>query len=216
LDGVDVVCFMINADGWKEEDLHVLNSISDTGLPIILLINKLDRLTSVNELLPLIEESSKQADFAEIIPISALKGSNVEHAVETISGYLPNQPAGFDEDQITDRSFRFLVSELLREQLFRRLGDELPYATAVEITRFEKEGSVFQISADIWVDRPSHKAMVIGKQGAALKQIGAAARRNIESLLDSKVFIELWVKVRTGWSDNARDLHSLGYDEDNF
>lgn len=216
LDGVDVACFMINADGWKEEDLHVLKSISDTNLPIVLLINKLDRLKSVNDLLPLIEESSAKADFAEIIPISALKGSNVDHAVDIIGGYLPNQQAGFDEDQITDRSFRFLVSELLREQLFRRLGDELPYATAVEVTRFEKDGSMFQISADIWVDRPNHKAMVIGKQGATLKQIGASARKNIEELLDNKVFMELWVKVRSGWSDNARDLHALGYDEDNF
>jgi len=216
LDGVDLVCFMINADGFKDDDLHVLNAISDTNLPIVLLINKLDRLKSVNNLLPLIEEASKQAKFAEIIPVSALKGDNVEHAVDVITGYLPNQQAGFDEDQITDRSYRFLVSELLREQLFRRLGDELPYATAVEVTGFEKDGELFRIGADIWVDRPNHKAMVIGKQGETLKQIGASARVNIEKLLDSKVFIELWVKVRSGWSDNARDLHALGYDEDNF
>jgi len=126
---------------------------------------------------------------------------------------LPVAPPGFDEDQITDRSFRFLVSELVREQLFRRLGDELPYATAVEITQFEMHDDKAQIGADIWVEKDSHKAMVIGKKGEALKQIGIGARRGCENLLEKKVFLELFVKVRSGWSDNARDLYSLGYDE---
>ena len=127
---------------------------------------------------------------------------------------MPISPAGFDDDEITDRSFRFLVSELIREQLFRRLGDELPYATAVEISIFKLEDNVYHIGADIWVEKNSHKAMVIGKKGEALKKIGSAARKSCEELLDKKVFMELWVKVRSGWSDNARDLYSLGYDED--
>ena len=130
-----------------------------------------------------------------------------------IDGHLPNAEAGFEEDQITDRSFRFLVSELVREQLFRRLGDELPYATAVEVTQFEMDDGKAQIGADIWVEKDSHKAMVIGKKGEALKAIGTAARKNCETLLERKVFLELFVKVRSGWSDNARDLYSLGYDE---
>ena len=138
---------------------------------------------------------------------------HVDHLLPVLSKYLPKSPAGFDEDQITDRSFRFLVSELVREQLFRRLGDELPYATAVEVTTFEMDGDKAQIGADIWVEKDSHKAMVIGKKGESLKQIGIGARRGCENLLEKKVFLELFVKVRSGWSDNARDLYSLGYDE---
>ena len=155
-------------------------------------------------------------DFADIIPVSALgrsKHSNIDHLLEVITGYMPEDHAGFDAEQITDRSFRFLVAELIREQLFRRLGDELPYATAVQLSQFEKQGNTHFINADIWVEKASHKAMVIGKGGAALKEIGSAARRNCEDLLEGKVFMELFVKVRSGWADNSRDLFALGYDE---
>lgn len=219
MDGVDVICMMITAQGWREQDLEVLKAVKANSQPVILVINKIDKLKSINDVLPLIAKSSELHDFAEIIPLSALsqgKHANVDHLMEVIKNYLPTAPAGFDEDQITDRSFRFLVAELVREQLFRRLGDELPYATAVELSQFEKSDDVYHISADIWVEKDSHKAMVIGKGGEALKKIGSAARRNCESLLESKVFLELYVKVRSGWSDSARDLHALGYDEDRF
>ena len=216
IDGVDVVCFMISASGWTDGDKHVLKALKEVKLPIILLINKIDKLKSINDALPLIAESSQMADFADIVPICALgrvQGGNVDRLMGVIDGYLPKAEAGFEEDQITDRSFRFLVSELVREQLFRRLGDELPYATAVEVTQFEMDDGKAQIGADIWVEKDSHKAMVIGKKGEALKAIGTAARKNCETLLERKVFLELFVKVRSGWSDNARDLYSLGYDE---
>lgn len=217
IEGVDVVFMMITASGWTEQDKLVLQSLRDTRIPVILVINKMDKLGKSEEVLPLIAESAALFEFAEIVPISATakaSAANIDHLVDVVSGYLPQQGAGFDEDQITDRSFRFLVSELVREQLFRRLGDELPYATAVEISVFKQEEGVFHIGADIWVEKDTHKAMVIGKKGEALKKIGSAARRNCETLLDSKVFLELYVKVRSGWSDNARDLYSLGYDED--
>ena len=221
IDGVDVVCFMIAANGWNEADEHALKALSmavkENKTPVILVINKMDKLSSINALLPLIADSSTRFDFAEIVPVSALgqrKDDGVEHLMKILTEYLPEDAAGFDEDQITDRSFRFLVSELVREQLCRRLGDELPYATAVQITQFEKRGAVQHISADIWVEKDSHKAIVIGKGGESLKQIGTSARRNCEELLDGKVFMELFVKVRSGWADNTRDLSQLGYDED--
>ena len=221
VEGVDVVCLMITANaGWTEADKLVLESLKNISAPLILVINKIDLLTSINDCLPLIAQSNDLHGFTEIIPVTALrnekkknKENNVNHLVDTLEKYLPISPAGFDDDEITDRSFRFLVSELIREQLFRRLGDELPYA-AVEISIFKLEDNVYHIGADIWVEKNSHKAMVIGKKGEALKKIGSAARKSCEELLDKKVFMELWVKVRSGWSDNARDLYSLGYDED--
>lgn len=218
IEGVDIICLMIVASaGWTEPDRAVVRALRETKIPVILLINKIDQLKSVNDVLPLIAESAEVYPFADIVPVSATSQTshaNVEHLVEVLEGYLPIEPAGFDEDQITDRSFRFLVSELVREQLFRRLGDELPYATAVEISEFKLDGDMYQIGADIWVEKNSHKAMVIGKGGEALKKIGTAARRSCETLLEKKVFLNLYVKVRSGWSDNARDLHSLGYDEE--
>ncbi len=219
IEGVDVVCMMITAHGWSEDDklvLKSLKSLESSKTPVILVINKLDQLKSVNEVLPIIEQSNQLFAFSDIVPISALgrgKQDNVTHLLDVLTQYLPNDQAGFDEDQITDRSFRFLVSELVREQLFRRLGDELPYATAVVVTDFQMQASPVQISADIWVEKTSHKSMVIGKGGESLKAIGTAARKNCEELLEHKVYLELFVKVRSGWSDNARDLYSLGYDE---
>lgn len=216
IDGVDVICLMITASGWSEADKLVLQALQNTTTRVVLLINKLDKLKSVNEVLPLMAESSQMYDFADIVPVCAIGkagGDNVEGLLDVLSKYLPEADAGFDEDQITDRSFRFLVSELVREQLFRRLGDELPYATAVEVTEFLIAGDKAQIGADIWVEKDSHKAIVIGKKGESLKNIGIGARKGCEQLLEKPVFLELFVKVRSGWSDNARDLYSLGYDE---
>ena len=224
IEGVDVVCLMIAAQGWTEADYYVLETLRESKMPVILVINKVDKLKSINDVLPLISQSSELYPFADIVPVVALNSrrvadsadygnSNVDRLLEVITSHLPEQGAGFDEDQITDRSFRFLVSELVREQLFRRLGDELPYATAVEISQFDLSQEVAHIGADIWVEKKSHKAMVIGKGGESLKKIASAARKNCETLTDKKVFLEVYVKVRSGWSDNLRDLHSLGYDE---
>lgn len=217
MEGVDVICMMITASGWSDQDKEVLRAAKETELPVILVINKIDRLKSVNDVLPIIASSNDLHEFVDIVPLSALnrgKSSNAEHLLSVIYNHLSEAPAGFESDQVTDRNYRFLVAELVREQLFRRLGDELPYAIAVELGRFEEVDGVFQVSADIWVEKDSHKAMVIGKKGEALKKVGSAARRNCETLLESKVFLELYVKVRSGWSDNARDIYSLGYDED--
>lgn len=218
VEGVDVVCMMIAANsGWTDADKMVLAALKNSSASMILLINKIDLLPSINDCLPLIAESNDLHEFSEIVPISALgkvKQTNVGHLVDVLATHIPVSPPGFDDNEITDRSFRFLVSELIREQLFRRLGDELPYATAVEVSIFKLENDVYNIGADIWVEKDSHKAMVIGKKGEALKKIGSAARKSCETLLEKKVYMELWVKVRSGWSDNARDLYSLGYDED--
>lgn len=217
IEGVDVVCLMITAKGWSDDDRLALQALKNTSLPIILLINKVDTLKEKSKVLPLIAESSALHNFTEIVPICATRGDNVQHLLEQVlPQYLPKQEAGFDESQITDRSFKFLVTELIREQLFRRLGDELPYGMAVELGRYEEIDSVQNISADIWVEKDSHKAMVIGKQGSSLKVIGSNARKGIEQLLEKKVYLELYVKVRSGWSDSVRDLSSLGYDEDHF
>ena len=149
-----------------------------------------------------------------VVPVSALKGDNVEYLLDVITEQLPIERPGFDKDQITDRSMQFLVTELVREQLFRLLGDELPYATAVELQSMQRlEDERMHIAADIWVDRDNHKGIVIGKQGEKLKTIGVGARKQINQLLGEKVHLELFVKVRKGWSDSQRDLSLLGYDE---
>ena len=221
IEGVDAICLMITAAGWSDADKLVLKALRKAmpvgqHMPVILLINKTDKLDSINQVLPLIEQSAEIYPFTEIYPLTLTgKGSEeqVARLIDVIAMHLPEDSAGFDSEQITDRSFRFLVSELIREQLFRRLGDELPYAAAVEISSFENVEGVHRINANIWVEKDSHKAMVIGKHGESLKKIGSAARKNCESLLEGKVFLELWVKVRSGWSNNLRDLYSLGYDE---
>ena len=211
--GVDVVVMMITAGGWRPEDDMPLKVLANQENPVVLVINKVDTLKDKNRLLPLIAESAERLDFREIVPISATRGTNVDALVDVVGALLPEEPAGFDEDQFTDRGARFMVSELVREQLFRQLGEELPYATAVEIQAWEDDGKTIHIGADIWVDKTSHKSIVIGKNGDRLKKIGTRARSQIEAYLERRVFLELWVKVRRGWADNRRDIYQLGYDE---
>ena len=214
IEGVDVVVMMITSRGWCPQDEIPLQILRGQNIPVVLVINKTDSIRDKNQLLPLIAESSERFDFCEIVPLSRQHAAPMfERLVDIVGALLPEEPPGFDKEQYTDRSMRFLVSELVREQLFRQLGEELPYATAVEVQTWEMDGDVLHIGADIWVEKTSHKSMVIGKQGERLKKIGSRARKQIELLLEQKVFLELWVKVRSGWADNRRDIHHLGYDE---
>ncbi len=213
--GVDCVAMVITADGWRAEDKRVLELVREQPAPVILVINKIDRLPSREALLPLIEQSRDKLAFAEIVPVSAANGSNVAELEDTLMRYLPEQEPIYPSDQLTDRSERFLAAEFVREQVFRSVGDEIPYAAAVEIERFQHKGKVLHIDALIYVEKAGQKAVIIGKDGERIKAIGSAARVEMERLFGTKVFLRLWVKVREGWADSERALHGLGYgDED--
>ncbi len=207
---VDVVLFVVEPKKMSEADRKVLSLLSDRQ-PVILVVNKADLMQDKNELLPLIATFSEAFSFAEVVPVSARKGQNLDSLLSAIRGYLPEQPAIYGEDELTDRNERFLAAELLREKVFRLLGDEIPYSVAVEIEKFEQEGNLRRIHAAIIVDKESQKPMLIGKGGEKLKQISTEARQDMERLFDSKVWLETWVKVKGGWADDERALKSLGY-----
>nr|WP_319020493.1 GTPase Era [Alkalilimnicola sp. S0819] len=214
LDDVDVVVFLVEGLQWREEDELVLDRLRRVNVPVILAVNKVDRIADKARLLPHLQALSEKAKFAAVVPVSATRGENLPALEEEIRSRLPltSQPL-FPEDQITDRSNRFLVAELVREQLMRQLGQEIPYATTVEIEAYEESDKLVRIGAVIWVERPGQKAIIIGKQGDRLKQVGQAARLQIEQLLQTRVYLNLWVKLRAGWTDDERALRSLGYDE---
>lgn len=213
LAGVDVLLLMINATGWSPEDELPLELAAAEKVPVILVINKVDRLKDKSALLPLIDESRRRGDFAEIVPVSALRGGNVDALYQAIRGYLPEAPKCFPDEQVTDRGIRFVVTELIREQLFRQLGDELPYVTTVKIESWEEDDERATIHADIWVERDSHKGIIIGEGGGRLKAIGYQARRRMERHLGKQVALELRVRVRKGWRDDGAALEGLGYSE---
>ena len=211
---VDVVVFLVDGIKWTQDDDLVLEKLASVDCPVILAVNKIDLLANRDELLPRLQELSGKYTFEQVIPVSATKGDNVtalESAVETL---LPQAPAMFPEDQVTDRSVRFLAAELVREKLFRKLGRELPYGLTVEIESFKSEPGIAHIHALIWVERMSQKKIVIGKQGRLLKEVGIEARKDIEALIEGKVNLKLWVKVKEGWADDERALRSLGYSHD--
>ncbi|AUN94380.1 GTPase Era [Pseudazoarcus pumilus] len=208
---VDVVFFVIEAGRFTEDDRKVLELLPEDA-KVVLVINKIDRLKDKARLLPFIDEVRSLREFTEIVPLSAERGANVDALVRATVALLPEGPPVFEEDDITDRSERFLASEFLREKLFRLLGDELPYGIAVEIEKFETEGNLRRIFAAVIVDRASHKAMVIGKNGEQLKRISSEARVELEKLFDARVYLEVWVKVKSGWADDERALKSLGYE----
>ena len=214
LDGVDVVCFMVDSDKWSEGDDYVLERLPRGGVPVVLIINKVDELPNKDSLLPLIERLSGRFDFAEVVPVSALKGSNLDALAKVLAGLLPESPFWFEEDQLTDRTLRFMVAEIVREKVVRQLGDEIPHQAAVEIDRWEAGPGLVQITAKILVESKGQKGIVIGKGGERIKKIGIQARQDIEALLDTQVMLELWVAVRSGWSDDDRALRSLGYADD--
>ncbi|MCG8672255.1 MAG: GTPase Era [Pseudomonadales bacterium] len=210
---VDAVLFVVEAGRWSDEDDHVLAQFKATKSPVILVINKIDKLEDKATLLPFIESVSDKFPFKTIVPVSALRGKQLEELEQEIHTCLPESIHFFPEDQITDRSQRFMAAEIIREKIMRQLGQEVPYAMAVEIEQMKQEGKVWHIHALILVERPGQKNIVIGKQGQKLKTIGSDARKDIETMLDSKVMLNLWVKVKGGWSDDERALRSLGYDE---
>jgi GTPase len=211
LSDVDLVLFVIEAGRYDAKDQAVVRLLPKDR-PVILVVNKTDQLKDRNALLPFLAQVSTEHDFAAVVPISATKGRQTDELLAEARKHLPNEGLMFPEDDLTDKSERFLAAEYIREKVFRLLGDELPYATTVEIEKFEIEGSLRRIFAAIVVDRDSHKAIVIGKGGESLKRIASEARKDMERLFDGKVYLEVWVKVKSGWNDDERLLKSLGYE----
>jgi GTPase len=211
LGDVDVVLFVVEAGRFGLDDAKVL-ALMPPDKPVILIANKLDAVHRRADLVPWLKGMQDRHAFAEFVPLTAKKDADVQRLLDIVKPYLPHQPWFYDEDALTDRSDRFLASELIREKLFRLTGDELPYTSTVVIDKFEEEGNLRRIAATIIVERDAHKGMVIGNEGERLKRIGSEARQELERLMDAKVFLELWVKVRSGWADNEEHLRSYGYE----
>jgi GTP-binding protein Era len=207
---VDVVLFVVESMRFGQDDRKVMELLAG-NTPIILVVNKADTLENKAELLPFIAQCSEEFKYAEVVPVSAKKSQNLDGLLSAIRRYLPEQPAIYDEDELTDRSERFLAAEILREKIFRLVGEELPYSVAVEIEKFEQEGGLRRIHAAIIVDKDGQKPILIGKGGEKLKRISTEARQDMEKLFGGKVWLETWVKVKGGWADDERALKSLGY-----
>lgn len=212
LQDVDVVLFVIEALRFGPRDQQVLQLLP-TNRPVVLVVNKVDTIEDKSRLMTFLTEMQERFAFASIVPVSAEKGKNLDELLKAVRPHLPELPAIYDEDDITDRNERFLAAEFVREKLFRQLGEEVPYTTAVEIEKYEMEGSLRRIHAAIIVDKSAQKAIVIGKGGEKIKRIATDARLEMEKLFGGKVYLELWVKVKSGWADDARAVKSLGYDE---
>ena len=208
---VDVVIFVLDADHFDERDKAVIRLLPPER-PVILAVNKIDQIKDKTKLLPILAKLAEQFAFAAIVPVSAAKGNQLDDLLSETRKHLPNDELLFGEDEITDKSEKFIASEYIREKLFRLIGDELPYAATVEVEKFEIDGALRRISAAIVVDRQAHKGIVIGKGGETLKRIASEARQDMERLFDGKVFLEVFVKVKSGWNDDERLLKSLGYE----
>lgn len=211
---VDAVVLVVDRTVWTDEDQWVLDKLRKVDAPVILAINKVDQLDDKQVLLPHIQKLAEQFSFAEVVPLSALKGNNLDTLTEVIAKRLPKSLFHFPEDQITDRTERFMAAELIREKLMRQLGAELPYSMAVEIEQFKFEDRVLHIHGLILVERQGQKKIVIGDKGARIKKVGHDARLDMETLFDAKVMLNLFVKVKGGWADDERALKSLGYNSD--
>ncbi len=209
--GVDVVVWLIDGLSWHEYDEVIFKKLERAGLPVVLAANKVDKVKDKEIILSFFSEAKKRFPFQEMLPISALKSINLDKLEACLLHLLPESDLIYPADQITDRPERFLAAEIVREKLTRRLGDELPYSMTVEIERYEEKQKITKIYAIIWVERNSQKNIVIGKQGEMLKKVGSDARIDIEKLIDQKVYLQLWVKVKKGWSNSERALHSLGF-----
>ncbi len=209
---VDMILWLVESGKWTKEDARVLEHVSQVDVPVILCVNKIDKLKIAQDVLPFLEKLGQKYQPTDLFPLSAFKKRDIEALRKLILKHLPEQEMIFDPDFITDRSEKFIVAEFIREKLMRHLEDELPYDLTVEIEQYELDGNMQRISARILVDKASQKNIVIGSKGEMLKLIGTEARKSIEGFLDRKVFLKLWVKVSTGWSDDKRALISLGYD----
>jgi len=214
IEGVNVVVFLIEAMKWTDEDQMVLKRLADNKTNVILAINKVDRIDDKDSLLPFLQKIAALHEFKHVVPLSALKEDNLEALESLIVEMLDESEPWYPQDQVTDRSIRFLTAEIIREKLMRGLGQELPYDLTVEIEQFREEQNKVHINALIWVERVNQKSIVIGKGGERLKAIGQQSRKHIENMLQRKVFLEIWVKVKEGWSDDERALQSLGYHDE--
>ena len=213
--GIDAALFVVAADRWTADDELVRARLAQVRVPVIGVVNRIDRVRDKRRLLPFIDAFSRRLEMVAVVPLSARTGDNVEALRRELEPLIPEGPHAFAEDALTDRSERFLAAELVREQLMRRLGEEIPYALTVEVERFEEmDDGRIGIAAVIWVEREGQKAIVIGAGGARLKEVGSAARRAMQRLFGVGVHLELWVKVRAGWSDDARALRAFGYESE--
>ena len=210
---VDVVLFVVERGIWTAGDDWVLEQVKRANCPVVLVINKVDQMKDKTKLLPFLESCAEKMDFAEVIPVSALNGGNLDSLADCINQRMPEEEHFFPEDQITDRSQRFMASEMVREKIMRQLGAELPYSMTVEIEEFKDSGKSLHIHALILVEREGQKRIVIGSKGSRLRLIGQEARLDMEKMFDRKVMLKLWVKVKSGWSDDERALRSLGYND---
>ena len=208
---VDVLIFVLDRFDWGDADEYVAKHISNSEVPVIVVLNKVDMLEDKSELLPHLNFIASKVNAAALIPLSALKKINLNQLEEKIKGYIPEQPHIFPEDQITDRSERFLAAEIVREKITRQLGAEVPYQVTVEIEQFRVDGNITFIDALILVERDGQKKIIVGAKGERIKKIGEQARADIESLLGCRVMLKTWVKIRSGWADDERALQSLGY-----
>ena len=209
---VDIVLWVVEAGTWGPED-ELVGQLLPKGRPVILVANKLDRIRGREKLLPWLAERGKDVRLTEIVPLSARRHADATRLLDILARHLPQGPWGFDADALTDRGERFLAAEILREKLFRLTGDELPYSSTVVIDRFELDGRLRRIAASIVVERDSHKAMVIGGGGAVVRRLSTEARQDMERLFDAPVFLEVWVKTRSGWADDQAAVRAYGYEE---
>ena len=208
---VNLILFVVESLRWNEEDEWALKKIQWAQCPVILVVNKVDKIADKKRLLPFLELLNQKRNFADVLPLSAKKAADVQALQEVVIHYLPEGAALFPEDQISDRSERFFAAEVIREKLMRRLGQELPYALAVEIEEFKQEKELLRIAATIYVEKSGQKRIVVGAKGEVLKKIGSEARLDMQKMFEHKVFLQLWVKVKSGWSDDEKSLQSLGY-----
>jgi GTP-binding protein Era len=208
---VDVVAFVVEAPHWRADDQLVVERLAGAKAPVVLVVNKIDRITPPTALLPYLAEVGGRREFAGVVPVSGQRGINLDRLTAELVRHLPEGAPLFPADQPTDRTERFLAGEIVREKLVERLGEELPHRLTVEIASYREEPGLTRIEAVVWVERPGQKAIVIGQGGRMLKAVGTAARRELERMMDTRVYLQLWAKVAEGWSDDERSLRRLGY-----